>query len=263
MTHATEYQSLSLHLSIKEKLQLIRKGASTSLVLLIFGITFSFTSGPGIQWYESLRLEYGKTGLVDATLEHKTSLGFNSQQEEIFQYNFIFDVDGTAYRGYSFSEHYNLDDPAGKVKAEFLLSAPAISRVVGTHKVQEGYFLSMMGLLPLIIGVLLMFPSFHKLYKIRYILKDAVVSIALLKDSKPTVKQRNNRLFYDVYYRYAYNGKSYTHKKYTNKLKKYQKDQVIFFSRSKPEKAVLLNTLPMQLQNKIRRSLAAAPNHSS
>lgn len=243
---------MALKLTLWDELAILLKSrkakvlALAAVVLLfLLGMIIKVTDFKSVMYYFNDIQEV--VGYVDTKAETNYT-AFN--RRPINRYFFTFQLGDDIYQNYSFSSQL-VAKPGDRVKIEYIVSRPEVSRILTAKNGQFGF-------IPLLIALPIVFLL---MYFLKGSVNESVSMIKLLHNRVEDVGEYHDKTeiwadehgtqLYTLEYRYR--ALEEMHSKFieTRTPEKFGEEEPLFYSKNKPDEAVLFQELPDNVLKKL------------
>ena len=242
---------MPLQLSNREKLS-IRFMSTTSKVLFVAIVVDLFLLIMFVRVADHRELSYrlNQTKLTAGYIDRVIETDYSANDRPILKYFFTFEVGGEIFQHYSYSSRFYYN-PMEVVQIQYVVSDPKISRISGT---KNGHFKMSSVLIPVLILIVLIIFSVRSYRKSQFIidlLYNRVEDVGQCIRTTETSRIINDRHLYELEYEYMALEDPYITIVYTTTPEEYYDEEPLFYSKSKPEQAVLFKDLPKGILSKL------------
>ncbi|MBT28613.1 MAG: hypothetical protein CMO01_03050 [Thalassobius sp.] len=214
----------------------------TGLIFFVVGSIILYATNPNID-LNSFHFWMNKTTKTETKIK-KVKYTDNT---DIYYYDF--EANGETYLGNSTASGY-LYDADDKVTIEYAIDDPNISRIDAVNHSSFDFTIVIILIFP-IIGLVSIGNTFKQMFSVVSILKNFSQTDAVFVDMEATSIKINDNPIYKIKYSYTVDHTRYQNTTKSLKPDKFDGNEVLLYSKSKPEKSVLLKKLPKSLQRKV------------
>ena len=240
-------------LSLKDKFNLFFKKASTlgGLIFFVFGMVFLIVFGSASD-FSAIRFRLSPINNTTGTIIESRGTSYSENDRNVIKYNYKYEIQGVKYYGKSFSSTIRRSENQ-TVEVQYLTNNPKISRIKGMkRKPFSMWVIFFVSIFPLIGLVFLLF-NLNLTLKQVAILSHSAVTKGKLISSVRTNTQINNRYMYKLEFEYTVHSRVYRTSTRTIRpeILEDEIEEVVVYSINQPGKAVMYDTLPYSIQEKL------------
>ncbi len=207
---------------------------------MVFAVVFS-SSADVTSWYHFR----GPVGTANGTLLEVTETNASENNVRIYSYKYSFRAEGADHEGVSYlpgRQH----EPGEAVVVEYVEGNPALSRIRGMRRAEFGPWILFVMIFPLV-GFIFILVSLRGGLKANRLLAHGKLAWGELLSKEPTNTRINNRVVYKLTFEFqpeeGGHAQAVARSHMPEKLQDEKRERLLY-DPFRPEKAVLLDSLP-------------------
>jgi hypothetical protein len=245
--------NLIFTLSAKDKFNLFFKKATTlgGLIFFLFGMIFVIVFGSAAD-LSAIRFRLSPTQTTTGTVIESRGTSYSEGDRNVIKYNYKYGIQGVQHYGQSFSSTRYFSENE-TVKVEYLTYHPEVSRIKGMkRKPFSMWGILFVAIFPLI-GLSFLTYNFIQTRQQIAIIDRSAAALGKLINARRTGTRINDRYVYKMEFEYTVHGRVYhtIARTLRPELLKDDIEEPLLYSIGQPEKAVMFDTLPTSIQEKL------------
>jgi hypothetical protein len=226
------------------------------IIGLVFVLFFSYK----LNW-RLLLADKNDFAPAPATITESVETQYTANNVPLYEYHYRYLPDGkTAHYG-SFLEYSGTYREGQKIRIEYLVDSPEVSRFTGTDRRNFDQIMFLAGIGLLLAGFFFLYPSIRKTRRERKILIAGLPATGKLIHAEPTNLKVNEQTVYKLTYEYATGpNKSQKFSVRSHMIRNLSEEHVenLVYDPRKPSSAVIIDTLPGPVARYVTRILYPA-----